>query len=153
MTEPMDVQPDVRPEKQNEKGRDEKGRQDPLGAIFFALFLIWTGIVLLMNSTGRLTPLIDIIDQLNLPEYNLPVEIPFFDWNAWQIWFLGWGVLVVIEILLRLVVPAYRRPVTGNIIWAGVLFGLATGNWMVILPLALIAGGVALLLTGVRRRR
>jgi hypothetical protein len=52
--------------------------------------------------------------------------------------------------------PAYRRPVAGNIILGIVFLGIGLGNlisWNVIWPLALIAIGVLVLLRGMGLRR
>jgi hypothetical protein len=48
-------------------------------------------------------------------------------------------------------VPAYRRPVTGSLIFGVILLGIGLGEvvgWVVIGPLVLIAIGVGVLLRG-----
>ncbi|MEJ2549793.1 MAG: hypothetical protein P8Z41_10505 [Anaerolineales bacterium] len=138
-------------QKREEKGVDEKDRQDTVSSLSFAAFLIWAGVVLLLNNTGHLPVLTDFIARLNLPTSELPFEIPFIDTEGWRVFFLGAGLLVLIEILIRLVVPMYRRPIVGSIIWAAILFGLALGTWQVILPMAVIVAGLAILLRGLIR--
>ncbi len=138
-------------QKREEKGTDEKDRQDIVSSLSFAAFLIWAGVVLLLNNTGNLPVLTDFVARLNLPTSELPFEIPFIDTEGWRVFFLGAGLLVLIEIVIRLVVPMYRRPIVGSIIWAAILFGLALGTWQVIFPLAVIVAGLAILLRGVIR--
>ena len=137
-------------QKREEKSVDEK-EQDTVSSLSFAAFLIWAGVVLLLHNMGNLTVLTDFIADLNLPKSDLPFEIPFINTAGWQVFFLGWGVLVLIEIAVRLLVPMYRRPIVGNIIWAAILFGLALGSWQIIWPLAIVAAGVAILLRGLLR--
>jgi hypothetical protein len=75
----------------------------------------------------------------------------------WTIAFLGAGLIVLLGILLRMIVPAYRRPIGGSLVLGFVLLGVGLGGltdaWLVIGPLVLIAIGVGLLLTGFFRSR
>ena len=139
-------------EKRDEKSWDEKDRRDPISTISFAAFLIWAGVLLLLNNMGQLGVLIDFVEGLNLPLTKLPFDLPFVDFDAWRVFFLGAGVIVLVEILIRLVVPMYRRPIFGSIIWAAILFSLALGVWKIIWPLAIVAVGLAILIGGFRRR-
>ena len=111
--------------------------------------LIWAGVVLLARNFGWFgTLLIRLSDQ--------GVDLPFdlADWaGAWQVFFLGAGVLVLIGVVVRLLVPEYRRPVLGSFIWAIVLFGIALARWELIWPLILIAVGLSILFRGMMRRR
>jgi uncharacterized membrane protein len=79
--------------------------------------------------------------------------MPFFDLRAWQVFFLGAGVLVLFEIVIRLLVPSYRRRMMGTFIGAIALFALGLGQWTVIWPLILIAIGLSILLRGLFGRR
>jgi hypothetical protein len=129
----MDLEPrrDEKEEK-DEKGRDEswdeKWRRDPVEAATWALVLIWAGVAWLLSNVG--------------------VWGDFGDgWEVWPIILLGAGILVLLGVLLRLVVPAYRRPITGSLIlglvFIGVGIGLLTDGWVVIGPLVLIGIGLA----------
>jgi hypothetical protein len=93
-------------------------RWDSLDSLIFAFTLIWAGVVFLSG--------------------NFDPEI-----NAWPLFFIGAGSLVLIEIVIRLIFPAYRTSVTGDLIWAGILFWLS--GWNFILPLALVALGIYML--------
>jgi hypothetical protein len=120
-------------EEKNEKGRDEswdeKWRRDPVEAAIWAFVLIWVGIVWLLSSTGLLDNLLG----------------GAADWVG--VGFLGAGLIVLLGVVVRLVVPAYRRPVTGGIILGLVFVGIGLGNltngWVVIGPLVLIGIGIA----------
>jgi len=140
-------------EEKQEKSYDEKWRRDPIEAISWAIFLIWAGVVLLLYNLDQIKFLTDIVERLKIPLADLPFDLPFVDERAWQVFFLGAGVLVVLEILFRLFIPLYRQPLAGNIIWAGILFGLAIGRWEVVGPLIVIAIGLAIILGRMIRRR
>jgi hypothetical protein len=125
-------------EEKDEKGDggwDEKWRRDPLDALMWALILIWAGLVLLGGNMGW-------FDDLGLP--------------AWSIGFLGAGVIVLLTALLRLVMPAYRKPLAGSVILGVIFIGIGLGEvigWIIIGPLVLIGIGVGILLTGLFRGR
>ena len=123
-----------RDEKQ-EKRWEEKWRRDPLNAAAWAFILIWAGVVLLADNLGYLRG---------------------FALEAWALFFVGAGVILLLEVLLRLVMPAYRQPVLGTIILAVVFLGIGLGeliSWVIIGPLVLIAIGAYLLFRGMFRRR
>jgi len=131
----MSEQPRNDKEEKDEKGRgeswDEKWRSDPLNAAWWALVLIWAGLVLIADNMGILV--------------NLGIR-----GEAWAIGFLGAGILALLLVVIRLVVPAYRRPVTGSIIFGFILLGIGLGEltrWDVVGALILIAIGVSILLS------
>ena len=98
-----------------EKSYEEKYRNDPLGAIIWAVILIWVGIVLLADNLGYLERL-----DMRFNYADLPFEIPFVQ-NSWSLIFLGIGVIVLFEIMIRLLIPDYRRPLMGSVILPGIL--------------------------------
>ena len=123
-------------EKDRGESWDEKWRSDPLNAAWWALILIWAGLVLIADQLGML-------DNLGL------------DGKGWAIGFLGAGILALLLVLVRLFVPAYRRPVTGSIIVGFILLGIGLGElyrWDVIGALVLIAIGVSILLSRLVQR-
>jgi hypothetical protein len=137
-------------EKREEKSEEEKYRRDPLGAIIWAFILIWIGVVWLADNLGYL-------DQIRSA---LAVESPAWleriGLGAWPLVFIGAGVILLFEVLIRLVVPAYRRSVTGTIILAVVFIGIGLGNltnWSLIWPLILIAIGVSIVFRALFHRR
>ena len=118
-------------EKGRDEGWDEKWRRDPLNAVWWALILIWAGLVLIADNAGML-------DNLG------------FGGQGWALGFLGAGILALLLVLIRLFVPAYRRPVTGSIIFGFILLGIGLGEltrWDVVGALVLIAIGVSILLS------
>jgi hypothetical protein len=135
-------------EKEREK-RDEKWRRDPLSAIVWAAIFIWAGLVFLANNLGYLDAL----------RGRLPSEGPgwFMDGSGvWSLIFLGAGVIVLGEVVVRVLVPAYRQPLTGTLIFAIILIAIGLGNltnWNLIWPLILIAIGLSIVLRGFTRRR
>jgi hypothetical protein len=135
-------------EKQEEKAPDEKWRRDPLGAIIWALILIWAGIVLLLDNMGYLNAIKENLAPVGL-EW-LPLR-----GGVWGLILLGAGVILVGEVLLRLLIPAYRRPVIGTIIMALVFIGIGLGNlvsWGLIWAVVLIAIGLSILVRGMSSR-
>jgi len=126
-----------REEKQEKDGGgwDEKWRRDPVDAGMWALLLIWAGVLLLVSNFGFFTGY-----------GSLPL---------WSIGFIGAGIIVFLAAAFRLAVPAYRRPLTGSLIFAAILVGIGLGEtvgWFIIGPIILIGIGVAALLAGLFRR-
>jgi hypothetical protein len=127
-----------------EKSWDEKGRSDPLSTITWAVILVWTGIVLLAANLGWLGQIGGGIPGL-----------PAVQVGAWSVIFAGAGVILLIEVLIRLLLPDYRRPVGGNIFLALLFIGIGLGDiisWNIIWPLILIGFGLIILLRGTWRR-
>jgi hypothetical protein len=116
-------------EKKQEKGQgmDEKYRRNPLGLVTFALLVIWLGITLLLQNSG-------VIENGN---------------RGWALFMWGAGALILLEAIVRLAVPRFRRSVMGGFvwgaIWVGVGFGLWFDRWEMIGPIVIIAIGVAIL--------
>ena len=136
-------------EKSEEKSAEEKWRRDPLGAIIWACILIWAGLVWLADNLGYLE------NVKRLVQFRGP------DWLAgsigvWGVILAGVGGILLVEVLVRLVIPAYRRSVTGTLILAVILIWLGVGNltqWDVIWPLVLIAIGASIVLRAIFRAR
>jgi hypothetical protein len=127
-------------EKEDEKegqSWDEKWRRDPVDAATWAIIFIWAGLVLLAGNMG-------LLDNL------LGTRI-----EAWSVGFIGAGVIVLLGVVVRVLVPAYRRPLMGGLIFGVILIGVGLGEiigWVAIGPLILIAIGVSVLLRGILRR-
>jgi hypothetical protein len=136
----MSERPRNEKEEKEEKGRgeswDEKWRRDPVDAASWATIFIWAGLVLLAENMGLL--------------------IRFERLETWSIIFIGAGLIVLLGVVVRLLVPAYRRPVTGSLIFGVILLGIGLGEvvgWVAIGPLILIAIGVGVLLRGLLQGR
>ncbi|MGD8623994.1 MAG: hypothetical protein PVF47_13875 [Anaerolineae bacterium] len=123
-------------EEKHEKSWEEKWRRDPLSAAVWALILIWLGVALLADNIG----LFDSLRQV----------------NGWTLFFAGAGLILLLEVAFRLVMPEYRQPVIGNIILALVFLGIGLGsivNWGIVWGLVIIGIGLYVLYTGLFRRR
>ena len=127
-------------EKRNEKSWEEKRRRDPLATLGWALVLIWAGFVLLADN-------FNLFDQINIDFIA--------DMQPWSLIFGGAGIIVLALVVVRLLVPEYRGPVTGNIIFGFILLGVALGKtvgWGVMGALILIALGISTLLRGFTKK-
>ena len=124
-------------EKKQEKGQglDEKYRRNPLGFVSFAILIIWLGVILLLQNA-------DVIADDN---------------RGWAAFLWGGGAIILVGALIRLLVPAWRRPVVGSFIWGaiwvGAGFGLRYDKWEIIGPIVIIAIGVAILAGRLAPRR
>lgn len=132
-------------EKQEEKSWDEKYRNDPVSVAVWACIFIWAGLVLLVGNLG-------LLDWLSIEPGRR-----FFVWgDSWGLILLGAGVIVLIGAGFRYMVPAYRRSITGDLIFGVILIGIGVGNifgFNVTLPLILIVIGLSIMLRGWRRGR
>jgi len=138
----MSEKPRNEKDEKDEKGRgeswDEKWRRDPVEAFVWSLVIIWAGVVLLAESMGW-------VDQY------LGEKV-----SAWAIGFIGAGLIVLLGVVVRLAVPAYRRPVTGSVIFAVILLGIGVAqltNSVAIWALILIGAGIIILLIGLFGRK
>ena len=134
----------------DEKNWDEKWQRDPLGAMVWATILIWAGVVFLLANLGILDSLLtrgrEITDWGVLNRFA----------ESWSIVFIGAGVILLIEVAVRLLFPIYRRPVTGTVILAAVFIGVGLGDlidWSIIWAVILIIIGVSILMRGFTRTR
>lgn len=120
-----------------EKSWDEKNRRDPLSSMLWAGILIWAGVAFLIQNLG-------LLDAIGLPA----------SFDGWSLVFAGAGVIILAGVLIRLAVPEYSGPVTGQVI-LGMIF-LAIGlddvyGWQIIGPVAIIVIGVVVLIRSTRR--
>ncbi len=126
-----------------EKQYDEKYRRDPLGAVVWPLILIWAGLVFLAANLGALS-------------FILGRDREIWGTGTWSIIFLGAGGIILLAALARLVLPEYRRSITGEVILAIIFIGIGLGNltnWAIIWPLILIVIGASILLRSMFPRR
>jgi hypothetical protein len=125
----------------DEKSWEEKWRRDPVSAVVWACILIWAGLVLLA-------------DNLNWLRTLSPVRVEFVE--PWPFIFLGAGVIVLLGMVVRLLVPVYRRAVGGDIVLGVVFIAIGLGwwvGWEIIGPVAIIGVGLAILLGGFLRKK
>ncbi len=146
--------PEVPPEEKRERRRDwdekeeksepwgdekeEKGpSRDPLGGVIWALILISAGVIFLADTT------LGIVDWEQVG-------------GAWNAIFVAVGLILLFEVVVRLLVPAYRRPVAGTLVFAFIMLAVGLAGvvgWEVSWAVFLIAAGVAMLLSGLLRGR
>ena len=115
---------------------DKKQGQDVLDMAWWAAVLIWVGLVLLAEYLGLLTSL-------------WPLE-------AWEVIFIGAGVLALLGTVIRVLVPAYRHRIGWSIVVGVVLIAIGVGNtvgWGVIGPVVLIGIGLVLMVRLLLERR
>lgn len=139
-------------EKREEKSAEEKWQRDPLSALVWAFILIWAGVVLLASNLGAFDLITEFADRLPFDLADMPWESGFVPVEAWTVFWLGAAAILLIEVVIRLLVPHYRRSVTGTLVLAVVFLGLAIGRWECIGPLVLIAIGVGIVLRSFRSK-
>lgn len=83
-----------RDEKQQSRGFGEKGSQDRLGSAVGGLILIWLGICFIMVTSG-----------------------PWAWDDVWSYFLGGMGVIFLLEVVLRLLLPSYRRGAGSHRLW------------------------------------
>jgi len=140
-------------EEKYEKQFDEKGgQQDKLSSIVWAAILMWAGIAFLSVNMGWF----DAILSSRFFARILPESLVVFEPGVWSIIMLGAGVILLVEVAARLLIPAFHRHIAGSLIVAAVFIGVGLGNffgWDLIWPFILIAVGVSILLSGITRQR
>lgn len=127
-----------REEKDEEKRRekDEKWRRDRVNAVAWAVVIIWGALVILAETTGY--------------------KDHFSWWEGWAVFFAGAGAVLLLTAFYRLLVPAHRRAVTGNVIIGLVLVGIGLGSlisWNYIWVIILIAIALMILIRAFVPRR
>jgi hypothetical protein len=131
-----------------EKSWEEKYRRDPLGSITWAVILIWAGIVFLLDNLG-------VLYQFTIAGESIPGLGFLVGLEAWSLILIGAGVILLIEVVIRLLIPEYRRPVGGNLFFGIFLIAIGLGQligWVIIWPLILIALGLSLVIRSFLRR-
>ena len=128
-------------EKEEEKSRqekdwDEKWRRDPLSAAAVAFGLIWAGLAIMADNLGLLAH--------------------FRPLDGWDLVFIGAGLIALVAAAIRYTVPAYRRPIGGNLIVAVILLAIGLNDLVssgVIWAGVLIIIGLGMLLRSIVGRK
>jgi low affinity Fe/Cu permease len=116
--------------------------------VIWALILVWAGVVFLASNLGWLDSLLRRTSDI--PGMGFLTKLV----DAWPVVLIGAGVILLGEVVARLVMPAYRGPVTGTAIFAVILIAIGLGdlvNWNLLWPIILIALGLSVLLRGLKR--
>ena len=131
-----------------EKSWEEKYQRDPLSPIIWGLILLWAGGVLLLSNMG-------LLDSLLRRTIIVPAWVERLA-QGWSLVMLGAGVILLIEVAIRLLVPIYRHSIVGTAILAIVFIGIGLGDlisWNILWPLVMIALGLIIVLRGVLRSK
>ena len=126
---------------------EEKHDRDPLSSLTWAVILIWAGFTFLASNLG-------LLDRLQM-EQMLPEGFEFVGLSTWSVIFLGAGVIIFIEALIRTFVPAYRST-NGNFFLAAIFLGIGLSGifgWDVVWPFILIALGISSLASALIKNR
>ena len=121
----------MRKEKEKEfcGGWEEWWHSDLVDALGWAAGFIWGALVILAGAT------------------NLSANFSW--WDGWAVFFTGAGVIVLIEVAVRMLIPKYRMGVVGNLIFSLILLTIGLGGlvgWVWVWPMVLIA--IAVLIIG-----
>lgn len=119
-----------------EKGREEKWRSDPINAVTWAAVLVWLGLILLARTTGFM----DGYDW----------------WDPWPIFLLGWGVIMLVQAVVRGLTPGQRWWAPGNMIFGFILIGVGLGllyGWGFISPVVLFAIAATILFSAFVKKK
>ncbi len=126
-------------EKGGERGewtREEKWTRDPLGGLIWGLIIIWVGLTLVAANLGT---------------------FPWLTWdNAWALIFIGAGLIFLLEVVIRVAIPTYRRPIRGRLILAFIALAIGAGSfigWELTWPLIVVAIGIAIIVGVLLRPR
>jgi hypothetical protein len=134
-------EPDPKHERKHHDDHTESFFQrDQLGTIIWACILIWAGLVFLANYQDWLSA--------------IPMNVsPKFEWiwfnRAWLFIFLGAGILLLVEFIIRWANPSLRKRNTGNVFLAILLIGIGISAMLGIMtlwPVILIAIGLSLII-------
>jgi peptidoglycan/LPS O-acetylase OafA/YrhL len=112
-------------EEEKRKGWGEKWQRDRLNAMVWASVLVWAALVILAEATGF-------------------ADDSFGDWwEAWAMFFAGFGAIVLLGTFYRMMVPEHRRPIAGGLIFGFILLGVGMGelldSWNYVWVVVLIA--------------
>jgi hypothetical protein len=146
-------QMDEKDEKEVMKHDEKTEERDVLSSIVWAAILIWAGLVFLAVNSGWL----DRIMAAGFLAKYLPKGMELFEPAVWGIIMLGAGVILLIEAVIRLMVPQFHKRLGGTLIIAMIFIAVGLGNflgnWDLVWPFVLIALGVSILFGGLLRRR
>lgn len=122
------------------RGIEASHHGDALSGMIWPLILIWAGVVFLAGNLG-------LLERLESSLAGIP-GAGASPLGVWSLVFLGAGGIILLEVVLRLVIPTYRRRVGGRLLLAAVFIGLGLGNmanWGVVLAFVLIFLGISML--------
>ncbi len=117
-----------KPGERTEVRREEKWARDPLGSLIWGLIIIWAGLALIAVNLGT---------------------FPWLTWdNVWALIFIGAGLVFLLEVVIRVAIPTYRRPIRGRLILAFIALAIGVGafiGWELTWPFIIIGIGLAII--------
>jgi hypothetical protein len=131
-----------------EDKQKEERKHDALSSFTWAFILIWAGLVFLASNLG-------FLDMIEIQQ-SLPEDLEFLGLSTWSVIFLGAGLIMFIEAIIRTFAPAYRSSAGGNYFMAAIFLGIGLGGifgWNVVWPFILIALGLSALAGALLRKR
>ena len=152
MNEKDEKQYNEKDEKELRKHDEKVEERDALSSIVWAAILIWAGLVFLAANTGWLQKFLSGSFFIRF----LPPGMEVFEPGVWSLISLGAGVILLLEVVVRLLMPNFHRHIFGTLILAGVFLGIGLGNffgWELVWPIILIILGISVLLGGSLRRK
>ena len=123
--------------------KKEKHPNDPLDALTWGLILIWAGFIFLASNLGWL-------EQIRFQ----PLGIDGI--GTWPAIFIGIGLLVFLEAIIRSLIPAYRASIAGNLFTAAISLGIGLGmvmGFQLVWPFILIAMGLSAIASALLKHR
>lgn len=143
---------DEKDEKELRKHDEKIEQRDVLSSLVWAAILIWAGLVFLAVNLGWLKTFLSSFGLFG----DLPAGLKMVEPAVWAIIMLGVGFILLAEVVVRLLVPSFKRRVIGILILAMVFIGSGLGNffgWDLVWPFILILLGVGVLLGGLLNRK
>jgi hypothetical protein len=128
----------LRKEKEKElcEGWEEWWKSDLIDAFGWAAGFIWAAFVILAGAT-------DLVAHISW-------------WDGWAVFFTGAGIIVLIEVAVRMVLPAYRRGVVSSLIFSLILLTIGLGGligWIWLGPVALVTIAIVIIGAAFKRRK
>ena len=125
-----------------------KWRRDKLGSVIWAVILIWIGLAILASNVRWRDAINNFLAQLRFQVAETPLAAPVSQLSPWSLIFLGAGVILLVEVVIRLSISAHRRPVLGTIVLALILLGIGLNSWIMIWPMVIIVIILAVVFRG-----
>jgi hypothetical protein len=126
-------------EDEKRKGWDEKWRRDRVNAASWASILIWGALILLAETSGFGTE-----------------HFGWWEDQAWAVFFVGAGAILLLTAFFRLVFPEHRRAVAGAMILGMVFLGVGVGEiweWDYVWVIVLVVVALSILFFAFSPRR
>ncbi|MFC1948347.1 hypothetical protein ACFLXY_10570 [Chloroflexota bacterium] len=96
-------------DKENNRRVMEWWKNDRMDSIWWGLSFIWGALILLAG-------IINFGDGSSW-------------WNGWGVFFTGLGIITLIGIIIRLLLPMYRRKLVSGLIWGILFLAIGLGTW------------------------